>query len=277
MKTILCPTDFSKSSENAVKYAIDLARLFKSKILLMHAYETPVIYTDVTVSSVQLDFEMLREAALKQLKKFYAKMLEHTKDVQFELILQQGLPSARTIEIAIEKKADMIVMASTASTQVQRFLIGSNATRVVRDAPCKVMLVPPKARFSGMKKIVFSTDLSEENLIASNQVANFAQMFKSELVFLNVDNKSLVHDESDLSRVTHRIRQYVQYPKMKGYVCTDLNIADGITFFLKNEKADCLAMATHHRKFLQAIANPSITKRVSYRTDIPLLIIHLEH
>lgn len=277
MKTILCPTDFTKSSENAVKYAVEIARLFKSKIILMHAYETPVIYTDVTVSSVQLDFEVLRQQALVQLKKFFSRISETTKDIQFELVLQQGLPSARTVEIATEKKVDIIVMASTASTQVQRFLLGSNASRVVREAPCMVMLIPPKAKFTGLKKIVYSTDLSEENLIASNQVVNFATMFKSELIFLNVDNKSLVHDESDLNRVTHRIRQFVQYPKMKGYVCTDLNVADGITFFLKNTKADCLAMATHHRKFLQAIANPSVTKRVSYKTDLPLLIIHMEH
>ena len=276
MKTILCPTDFSKSSENAVKYAVEMARLFKSRIILMHAYETPVIYTDVTVSSVQIDFEMLREGALKQLKKFYAKILESVKDVTFELVLQQGLPSARTVEIAIEKKADMVVMASTASNQVQRFLIGSNASRVIRDAPCKVMVVPPKAKFNGMKKIIFSTDLSDENLTAANQIVDFAHMFRSEVIFLNVDNRNLIHDEADLARMTHRIKQFVQYPKMKGFVCTDLNVADGITFFLKSEKADCLAMATHHRKFLQAIANPSVTKRVSYKTDIPLLITHLE-
>ncbi len=275
MKTILCPTDFSKSSENAVKYAVEIARTFKSKIILMHAYETPVIYTDVTVSSVQLDFELLRESAFKQLRKFYSKMLEQVKDVQFELILQQGLPSSRTVEIATEKKVDMIVMATTASTQVQRFLIGSNASRVIREAPCKVMLIPQKAKFNGFKKIVFSTDLSDENLIASKQVVSFGQMFKSEIIFLNVDNKNLIHDETDLTRVTHRIKQFVQYPKMRGYVCTDLNIADGISFFLKNEKADCLALATHHRKFLSALANPSITKRVSYKTDIPMLIIHL--
>ena len=276
MKTILCPTDFSKSSENAVKYAVEIARLFKSRIILMHAYETPVIYTDVTVSSVQVDFEMLRESALKQLKKFYARLLESVKDVQFELVLQQGLPSARTVEIAIEKKADMVIMASTASNQVQRFLIGSNASRVIRDAPCKVMIIPPKAKFGGMKKIVYSTDLSEENLLAANQISDFAHMFRSEIIFLNVDNRNLIHDEADLARMTHRIKQYVHYPKMKGFVCTDLNIADGITFFLKSEKADCLAMATHHRKFLQAIANPSVTKRVSYKTDIPLLITHVE-
>lgn len=277
MKTILCPTDFTKSSENAVRYAVEIARLHKGKIILMHAYETPVIYTDVTVSSVQIDFEILRQQALAQLKKFYTKILEKVKDVQFELVLQQGLPSARTVEIAIEKKVDMIVMATTASTQVQRFLIGSNASRVVREAPCMIMLVPPRAKYSGLKKIVYATDLSDENLSASNQVVNFATMFKSELIFLNVDNKTLVHDESDLGRVTHRIRQFVQYPKMKGFICTDLNIADGITFFLKHTKADCLAMATHHRKFLQSFVNPSVTKRVSYQTNLPLLIVHIEH
>ena len=51
MKNILCPTDFTKSSENALLYAADLARIYKSKIILMHAYETPVIYTDVATSS----------------------------------------------------------------------------------------------------------------------------------------------------------------------------------------------------------------------------------
>ncbi|CAN5629704.1 universal stress protein [soil metagenome] len=276
MKTILCPTDFSKSSENAVMYAVELAKVNKSKIILMHAYETPVIYTDVTVTGVQLDYEVFRDTAMKQLKKFYTKILESVKNIPFELVLQQGLPSARTSEIAIEKKVDMIVMASTSTTTVQRFLIGSNASRVLRDATCMVMVVPPKAKFTGLKKIVYATDLSDENLSAAIEVVELAKMFRSEMVFLNVDNKSLVHDETDLGRVTHRIKQFVQYPKMKGFVCTDLNVADGITFFLKNEKADCLAMATHHRKFIQAIVNPSITKRVAYRSDLPLLVVHME-
>lgn len=276
MKTILCPTDFSKSSENAVRYAIELARISKAKILLMHAYETPVIYTDVTISTIQIDFELLRESALKQLKKLYARLIEQVRDVPFELVLQQGLPSARTVEIAIEKNADLIVMATTATNQLQRFLIGSNASRVLKHAPCKVLLVPPKAKFNGFKKMVYATDLSEENLMTANQLSDMASLFKSELIFLNIDNKSLVHDESDLTRVTHRIRQFVAYPRMKGYVCTDLNVADGITFFLKKEKADCLAMATHHRKFIQALANPSVTKRVAYQTAIPLLILHME-
>lgn len=274
MNTILCTTDFSKNSENAFRYALDLAVDQKSRLLLMHAYETPVIYTDVTVSSLQLDFEVYRETAWKDLKKFYARIAGTQNKVKVELIIQQGLPSARTVEVAIEKKVDFIIMASSASSQIQRWLIGSNASRVLRDAPCTVLIIPPKAKFNGFSKIVFATDLTEENLVSSLKVVDFAKEFKAEMIYLNIDNKSLIHDEADLERITSRIRQYVKYPKMKGYVCTDLNIADGITFFLKHHKADCLAMASHHRKFFNAIVNPSITKRVSHSTEIPLLAIH---
>lgn len=276
MKTLLCTTDFSKSSENAFRFALDLAEEHEARILLMHAYETPVIYTDVTVSSVQLDFEVYRETAWKDLKKFYNKVAGNQSDIKVELVLQQGLPSARTVEVAIEKKVDAIIMASSSSGQVQRWLIGSNASRVLRDAPCTVLLVPQKAKFTGFSKIVFATDLSEENLISSIKVAELAKEYQAELIYLNIDNKSLVHDDADLDRITARIRQFIKYPKMKGYVCTDLNIADGITYFLKKNKADCLAMATHHRKFFSAMVNPSITKRVSHSTEIPLLVVHTD-
>jgi nucleotide-binding universal stress UspA family protein len=275
MKTILCPTDFSKNAVNSVLYAVELARKFKSTIILMHAYETPVIYTDATIAGVAIDYAAIHDAALRQLHAFQLSILPKAKDIRFEMILQQGLPSARITETAIEKKADLIVMATTASSEIQRLLIGSNASRVIREATCNVLMVPPKAKYAGFRKIVYTTDLSDENLQAANHVAAFAKSFNSELIFLNIDNKNLVHDERDLERVTHRIRQHVLYPKMKGFLCTDLNVADGITYFLKQEKADCLAMATHHRGLLKSLTNPSITKRVSLKTDVPVLVTHM--
>jgi nucleotide-binding universal stress UspA family protein len=275
MKTILCPTDFSKNSVNSVLYAVELARKFKSTILLLHAYETPVIYTDATIAGVAIDYAAIHEAALKQLHKFQLSILPKAKGIRFELVLQQGLPSARITETAIEKRADLIVMATSASSEMQRLLIGSNASRVIREATCDVLMVPPKAKYSGIGKIVFTTDLSDENLLAATHVATFAQSFNAELIFLNIDNKRLVHDERDLERVTSKIRQHIRYPKSKGFLCTDVNTADGITYFLKQEKADCLAMATHHRSLLKSITNPSITKRVSLKTDIPVLVTHM--
>jgi nucleotide-binding universal stress UspA family protein len=277
MKLILCPTDFSKSSENAILYAAEIAKAYNSRIILMHSYDTPVIYTDVTISAIPIDYKFLQESALTKLKKFYLKLHPNMKGVHVEFIIQQGLPSSRTLEIAIEKKVDLIVSSSTSTNVLERFIIGSNTTRILKDAPCPIMVIPPKAKFNGLKKIIFTTDLTESNLHSAEKVTDIAKMFKSEVIFLNIDNQFLVHDTKDLERITARIKQFIKYPKMKGYVCTDINIADGITFFLKNEKADCLAMVMHHRKLLSSILNPSITKKVAYHPSVPLLIMHDEN
>lgn len=276
MKRILCPVDFSKNSENAVRYAGELASALNSNVILMHAYETPVIYTDVTVPAVVPDLRMFYDTALSELKKFHAKISREYPAIKFEMILQQGLPSARTLEIAIEKKVDLIVMASSSTTGFEKVLLGSNANRVMKDADCMVMIIPPKSKYKGLGNIVFATDLSEENLKSSNKLIPLASTLRSEIIYLNIDNKNLMHDSEDLDRITRRVKQFVKYPKMQGYVCTDLNIADGITYFLKQKKADCLCMVTHHRKFFQSLINPSVTKRVAYRTDLPLLVIHRE-
>ncbi|MBK8845670.1 MAG: universal stress protein [Bacteroidetes bacterium] len=103
MQTILCPVDFSASSENAVRYAVQLNQVLKSKIILMHAYMTPVLYSDVAPFVASLDFETLQSEAYESLKKFCNKVVGDTEK-NVELLIQQGLPSARIIEIAIEKK-----------------------------------------------------------------------------------------------------------------------------------------------------------------------------
>src|SRR6188768_1364823 len=98
MKTILVPTDFSKNADNACKYAIGIAKETKAKIILMHAYETPVLYTEVPMT-MQMDVMMFEKSASVELKKYHKKISEIAKGVKIELVLQQGLASARIKEI----------------------------------------------------------------------------------------------------------------------------------------------------------------------------------
>ena len=60
MKTIVVPTDFSAISNNAIDYAVDLAKVTSCSILLFHAYQVPVSMTDVPI--VLLSVEDLQKA-----------------------------------------------------------------------------------------------------------------------------------------------------------------------------------------------------------------------
>jgi len=272
MKNILVPTDFSKNASNAYKYAIKLAEFFKSRITLLHVYETPVLYTSMPMAT-QLDYGVIVQAANDRMKKFFAKHAKESSKVGVELMLQQGLPSARITETALEKKSDLIVVGRTGTSAVERFFIGSNTSRVINNAPCPVLAIPPNFKYNGMKKIVFATDLTADNLSYAKQIVTFASLFKSDLIFLYVDSKMKVMDDGFLEGMTRKIRQHVKYSKISGYVSTDVNVSKGINFFLKKYKADCLVMLTHHRKFYQVLWNRSITSAEAFHTSIPLLAL----
>ena len=273
MKTILVPVDFSKNSDTAFKYALEMAKAVKSKIILLHAFESPVIYSEIPLSTIQFDYAMLHDAAVKKMNTFYRKVKDSLGGVKVELTVQQGLASARIIEAAHENKADLIVMGATGVSAVERVLVGSNANRVIKSAPCMVLSIPAKAKFNGISKIVYTTDLSDENLEHASTLVNFAKRMNAEILFLTVE--SIFSDEEvDIETMNKKIKKFVKYPRISGYVCADLSVTEGITYFLKEHDVDILAMYTHQRNIFQKLFNKSITRKVALHTSVPLLVIH---
>ena len=275
MKTILVPTDFSKHADNALKYAIEIAKEMTAKIILMNIYETPVYYTDVPMVSPQTDYLLFHNSALAEMKSHYNKISKSAGGIKIELIVQQGLASARIKEIALEKKADLIVMGTTGKGALEKMLMGSNTARIIRKAPCPLLIIPLKAKYKGLKKIVYATDLKNDNLNHTKTLIPFAKTFNSEILFLNINTRVLSRNkEDDLIKITETIKKHVHYSKISGYVCNDVNVVNGINYFLKKHKADCLAMYTHQKNLLSTIFNSGITNEVAVHTSVPLFVIH---
>lgn len=275
MKTILVPTDFSKNANVAFNYAIALAKKTKAKIILLHVFETPVLYTEMPFVTVPMDYASLHDIAAKNLKSYFHKFKNTVGKVYVELMLSQGLPSAMVIQVAQEKKADLIVMGTTGKGIAERIFIGSNAVRLIKNAPCLVLAVPPKGKFDDIKSIIYTTDLTSESINHAKSILPFAKALDAEIIFLHVnglfERPELKKDAAILSK---KIKKNISYPKISGFVCNDDDIPSGINGFIKKHKADCIAMYTHHRSILSSLFNKSITKNMAFHTTIPLLVIH---
>jgi len=273
MKTILCPVDFSLNSLSAAKYAAGMYKKLNARLVLLYAYETPVLYSDPAFLPVQYDAKYMHDEAAKKLKAFHKKIFGNGgHDV--EMVLQQGLASSRICEIAIEKKAELIVMGVTGHGAGDRFIMGSNASRVIKDAPCMVLLVPHKAKFEGLEKIVYTTDLTPDNIAHAREILPVAKKFDSEILFLHVEKATTAASKDKLAEVTAQVKKQIPYAKKSGYVYTDKSVSNGIDYFLKHHKADCLAVFKRHRNILQEIYSPSVSKKVSLHASVPLLVIH---
>jgi nucleotide-binding universal stress UspA family protein len=138
---ILVAHDFSATADAALDYALGLARKLGARITVVHAYEIPslgapevlVLATDWTKQ-----FEVV---AREHLDKVIARVREVGLDA--EPVLRKGAAWREIVAAAKDIKADMVVVGSEGRGLVGRTLLGSVAEKVVRAAPCAVLVVRP--------------------------------------------------------------------------------------------------------------------------------------
>jgi universal stress protein A len=144
VSTILVPVDFSPGSLKALSLAMSMARRFGASIILLHALDTN--YSSRHFDSLRL--LPLRAQAFADAEQRLARLARQRGQTLVPIIHRVGLGVVCSviIESAAETQADLIVMGSEGRTGVSRFLVGSVAEKVVRHAPCPVLVVRDKAQ-----------------------------------------------------------------------------------------------------------------------------------
>ncbi len=147
LKKILCPSDFSENSQEALQYAIHLmlhdddATLYMVHVVdsRVFDYNGPVYEQEPYVTKIALD-----QSTREQLeKKLLAEVPEEIQN-RVETTILFGVPFLEIIKSARDKDIDLIVIGTHGRTGLAHMLIGSVAEKVVRKAPCPVLSVKSK-------------------------------------------------------------------------------------------------------------------------------------
>jgi universal stress protein A len=145
LKKILVPVDLSPLSKKAFKYALRLAQQFGTELALLHVVEPTAPATFDGGAFVPSYIDEVPPKAEKELRKLIN--LAHNAEVpKARSLFCQGIASHEIVEEAKALNVDLIVMATHGYTGWKHFCIGSTAERVVRAAPCPVLVVRDKER-----------------------------------------------------------------------------------------------------------------------------------
>lgn len=139
---ILVAVDGSPFAERALKYALDLAKKYGAKLIIVHVVlrrfyavtpsEAGVLATTVFVKEMEAEGrEIIKKAEA------YAK----GEGADCECKLVQGVPADEIVKIAESEKVDLIVMGSRGLTEVRAFLLGSVSDKVSHHAKCPTLIV----------------------------------------------------------------------------------------------------------------------------------------
>ena len=129
VKTILYPTDFSSYSNSAYFHALGLAEAYKAALTILYVY-TP---GDAAPGSASSDKSHWR-SQLEQIR-------PANKCIPVTHVFLEGDAATEIVRYADDEAIDVIVLGTHGRTGVDRLVMGSVAERVMRDAPCSVLVV----------------------------------------------------------------------------------------------------------------------------------------
>lgn len=135
IQNILIPTDFSASAEEMVQQALALAAREQAQVLLLHVLNSLAV-TDTEAQAMYQLGQTMQEEAEQQLQAVAVQAL-----VPIKTLVVWGTPASEICRVAKEHTIDLIVMSTHGRTGLAHILLGSVAERVVRHAPCAVLIL----------------------------------------------------------------------------------------------------------------------------------------
>lgn len=138
--SIICPVDFSERDIKALRYAGQMARQRRGKLIVVH------VIPNEELDDFAVPTDSLCEAALAQLEEF----VPQETGVQCEWVVLQGEVAEQVVELAAGCEMPQIVMAGRGRQGGGTFM-GATAEAVVRLAPCPVVMVNEEDRTANEK------------------------------------------------------------------------------------------------------------------------------
>lgn len=270
MQTIVVPTDFTPESRNAALYAADLAKMFKAKLLLFHAYMLPTPITEVPYVMVTVD-ELQKENEI--LIKKEVEHLGHSFGIESEGIVRIGIPSDEIGVLAEDVNIDLIVMGMKETGGLDK-MIGSTTVSAIRKLKTPVLVVPHDYRFSSIRNITYASDFSyASSTHLFDVVVKMAKTFQAKVHVINVhkENQDMKADQVGGRRSIENIFDHIEHTF---HDITHQSIMGGISEYMQTHKSELLVMVEHKQSFFGRLFSKDHTTSMAYETKTPLLVLH---
>lgn len=283
MKSILVPTDFSQTANNAYLYALHLANHLDLKVYVLNSYLAPVLSTthggkpellDNLYEEIELSKFDIYKKNVTELRKLAT---ENNLDSSKSIFLFEEGPLLSSIKKTITKEdIYAIVMGTTGSSGVAKAIIGTNTVDVIKNVKKPVLVIPKDAQFKAIEKVAFTTLFREKDKPALQEIVKISQKIRFEVYCINVlNNPDYITDV--LMKSEEWAKSYDQANLEFVFLESTGSVENTINVFLEENNVDILTVVKRNRGFFDRLINSSLSNQFAFHSQIPTWIFHEEN
>lgn len=275
MKTFIVPTDFSETSKNAARFAAQVvSKVPDVKIILYNVFDK--IETGSDGSVMYNDHEGRRKIMELALESVKSDMLSLAPGIEITCIAEEESSFIGSLEkIARQHNVDMIVMGITGASPLSQIFMGSNTLNMVNKNICPVMIVPPDASFTGIKRVMITSDFKDiDKTIPEARLKALLNIFNPFVHVVNVDSEHYVEITEEYKQERAKLDAILtDYERDYSFIRL-YDFVDAINQFVSDQKIDMIITIPKHHSFLGNLFKSSHTKKLAYHSHVPLIAIH---
>lgn len=288
-RKILVPIDFSTPSQNAARFALHLASKYGSEIKLLHVFNSPMVdmipFTDAASIQIDIDisYNVLRKNAKEKLLKFYEDLKSFAKNLKLDNIkigysLVEGYAAYGIIEMSSRYKPGIIVMGTKGDGYRSTELVGSVATEISDETQIPLLVIPEAAVMKGIdevKNVLYTTNFDVCDYKAIRKLISITSPFNVNLYCLHVSNESdIAMQQAKMNSLKTYFKEIKPKIKVECTLVPGKDIVKEFKNYIAEKNINLVALTVLKRNLIYKMLNPSITKKMLYQADVPVLLFH---
>ncbi|MDO6390359.1 universal stress protein [Pontibacter sp. BT731] len=277
MKKILCPTDFSKTANKALEYAVLIARQSGGHLTLLHVVHLPIVDTSETaLVASELLGEQMRDAEVRLVS--LCREIEERHGANradgftCDYIIKEALLTDIAEHLTKTVGYDLIVMGTTGGgNALEELLIGSNAEAVMEQVKCPVLSIPSTVAQPHISKIIYASDYAADDIATLREVLDFAAMFGASVDVVHVNKAGRTSDRK--TGFMQEIAQAFPGAPIHFEEVASKHRTDGIKEYYNASGGDMVAILRREKGFLRELFSQSLAEKMTYQAEVPLLVL----
>ncbi len=270
MKSIIVGTDFSEGSYVALELAVDVANRMACGITVVWVKREKKLF-----SKEQL--EMMTNLAKDKLQTLCDKHRPALKYGTIEWKIINGRVSTAIADLAKKDLSPLIVIGTNGASGYEKYVIGSQASRIVQDAPCPVLTMRQGYDFhKKLERIVVPIRVNVNSRQKVPPAAAMARIFGSKVHLLGL--LDLKEEESALRTYVGQSADFLEKEGVPYEIelQTYSNYCDTVLNFANEIKADMIIINTEQDRVISQLFLGTNAQQVVHKSQIPVLCIHPE-
>ncbi len=275
MKNVLLPTDFSKNSYHAMDYAMKYFKGTEVNFVVLNIQKSSEYIMDdlMTASPGTSIHEAISGDNKEKLNNLVSQYRETYADeaFNFEVIFDFDVFIDAIAQTVLAKEIDLIIMGTNGASGAKEAIFGSNTLQVIRNIKCPVLAIPEGYHFKSLKKVML-TVIAEQypSIDALEPLFETLSLYDLSLHVLHITNTAI----TDIDKTEAEVLKRFPNTAIRHHYLEDIPVPMAISSFTQLIKVDMHCILVEQKSFLDRFIHGSDTSRISYSTEVPLLVIH---